>query len=86
MGERNCCGGVQIVLSALRKLCSEVSLAFTQRPTGATHCAKLIEFDSYQTGQAIPVDCVYYATSRKPRPDLFAEGSCRSDVFRDAAR
>jgi hypothetical protein len=50
---------------------------------GATHSAKSIEFDSYQTGRVIPVDCVYHATSGKPRPDLFAEGSCRSDVFGD---
>jgi hypothetical protein len=62
--------------SALRKLCSEFSLAFTQWPTVLTHFAKSIEFDSfYQTGRAIPVDCVYNAAGGKPRPDLLAEGS-----------
>jgi hypothetical protein len=75
------------VLSALRKLCSEFFIGIYAMADGATHCAKSIEFDSfYQTGRAIPVDCVYYAPGGNPRPDLFAEGSRRSDVLRDAAR
>jgi Integrase zinc binding domain len=87
LGEQNCRDCVQKCFECATKAVQRIFIGIYAMADGATHCAKSIESDSfYQTGREIPVDCAYYATGGKTRPDLFAEGSCRSDVFRDAPR
>jgi IS30 family transposase len=76
----------RIVLSSLRKLCSEFSLAFMEWPKVLYIVQSLL--NSTPSNKLVgrsPLTPFTTLSCRKPFPDLFPEGSCGRDVYEDAA-